>query len=75
MLDDIRMVLVKRAFLDISYLTPDEIDGLLERQYGSDWKRIYGIDEPEKPCSPISAYTGKSLAELNEEFFQKEKKN
>jgi len=73
MLDDMRTVLVKRANLDISYLSLSEVDSLLEKYYGPEWKRIYGIEEPEKPRAPISAYTGKSILQMNEEFFEKEK--
>jgi len=46
-LEDIRTTLIKRGFLDVSYLTPDEVDSLLERQYGANWKEIYRVEEPK----------------------------
>ena len=44
-LDDIRTVLLKRAFLEPKYLTPDEIDALLEKHYGKTWKKVYGVKD------------------------------
>ena len=40
-LDAIRTTLIKRAHLDVSYLSEEEIDALLARQYGADWKEQY----------------------------------
>ncbi len=44
-LDSIRTTLIKRAFLDVSYLSEEEIDALLEKHYGADWKEKYGVKD------------------------------
>lgn len=73
MLDDIRTVLLKRAFIELKpmQLNPGIIDELLAEHYGQNWKKVYGTETQAKKMTP---YTGKSQQEINEEFEKKKKK-
>lgn len=78
MLDDIRTTLIKRAFLDIKYLTPDEVDALLEQHYGKDFRVQYGIETQEeadkRKARNMTPYLGKSQHQIEEERLKKARK-
>lgn len=74
MLDTPRQILIKRAFIEQSGKTIEEVDALLAKQYGKSWKERYGVEEIKKAdkVKAITPYTGKSQHEIEEERLKKE---